>query len=57
MVDLHVCYITLFTEMVEVRGADVETQACYVQDVTGHTEVRLWEGQARMLLCGHPYQM
>lgn len=58
MVDVHVCYIKLFTEMVEVRGADVETQACYVQDVPRHTEVRLGrERQAIMLLCGHPYQM
>lgn len=57
MVDVHVCYIKLFTEMVEVRGANVVTQMCYVQDVTGHTKVQLWEGRAGMLLCGHSYQM
>lgn len=57
MVDVHVCYIKLLTEMVEVRGANVETQTCYVQDVTGHTKVRLWKGQAGMLLCDHSCQM
>lgn len=43
--------------MVKVWGVNVETQTCYVQGITGHIKVQLWEGQARMLLCSHSYQM
>lgn len=43
--------------MVEMRGANMETQTCYVQDSSGHINLhlQLWVGQIGLVLCGHSY--
>lgn len=51
------CHVEVATEMVEVMGANVETQTCYVQDSSGNIKLQLWAGQIGLVLCGQSYQM
>ncbi|MGL5564402.1 MAG: hypothetical protein ACRDC4_01575 [Plesiomonas sp.] len=50
-------HIEVAMEMVEIRGANVETQTCHVEDVSGRIKLQLWAGQIGMLLCDHSSQI
>ncbi|CAM4611363.1 unnamed protein product [Leuciscus chuanchicus] len=43
--EVKVCHVDVATEMVEINGANVETQICYIQDSSGHMKLQLCAGQ------------
>lgn len=45
------------TESVDYNGVLVETQTCYVEDVTGQMKVQLWENLIGRLIQGHCYRI
>ncbi|XP_067278067.1 uncharacterized protein [Pseudorasbora parva] len=57
LIEVKVRHIDLATEMVEIRGANVETQTCHVEDASGRIKLQLWAGQIGMVLVDHSYQI